>query len=213
MNPNKLIVLDGPNGSGKSEQITRLISRMKADLYFFNHHPPGVKTEKFPRYSDNELGKSLHDYLREENPAGLTGTEFQLLNAAGFYQAQSSIQDWVRENDFVILESYFGTCLAWSIATGVDPAKIDLLKTLFKDLVQPDLTIIFTGATFGDKYEEGHKHESTSTLINKVSLAFTELAEEYGWTMINIEGKSIDEVAKVVFDTVLAMPKLRWKVK
>jgi len=190
----KFIVLYGINNIGKSTQVKLLYESIKASGRF-------CVSIKYAQYDVNPSGPLLNDYLRKQNPLGLTAREFQILHALNRTQCQERLETFLSQGVHVVCEDYIGTSLTWGIAAGVDK---DFLINLNNHLTQPDLAILLDGNRFLASTETGHKHETDSELTARVRLEHLYLAREYGWPIIDAN-QTIAQVAKDIWDHASAL--------
>ena len=191
----KFIVLYGVNNIGKSTQVKLLAESIKASGRF-------CVTIKFAQYDIVPSGPLLNDYLRKQNPLGLSPREFQILQAMNRTQYQERLKTFLSQGINIVCEDYIGTSLTWGIAAGVNK---DFLLNLNSHLPQPDLAILLDGDRFLTSTEAGHTHETNTELTARVRLEHLKLGQELGWTTV-CANQSISQVASDIWQAV--SPKL-----
>ncbi|MFA6106995.1 MAG: hypothetical protein WC745_05005 [Patescibacteria group bacterium] len=187
----KFIVIYGVNNLGKTTQAKHLAERIKGE---------GEKATviKYPRYEVEPAGKLINEYLRGGNPYNFNPRELQLLHFIDRIFNQPFLFTALRKGINVIAEDYFGTSIAWGMASGVDAG---LLKYLNKFILPPDLAILLDGERFKDGIEAAHQHEQNEELIAKARQAHLQLAREYGWIIISAN-QDINEVHEQIYEQV-----------
>lgn len=121
-----LIVFEGLDRSGKTTQINlfkQKLFRDKERIFNFN----------FPNRS-TDSGKILHNYLTFK--IDLEPKAAHLLFAFNIWEAQSEIKFYLESGYTVILDRYFYSGSAYSIARGVS---LDFCQQTFKGLLKPDI--------------------------------------------------------------------------
>jgi dTMP kinase len=171
----KLIVLYGINNLGKTTQAALLVDRLKFNGY-------KAKYLKYPIYELEPSGKILNNYLRENNPYGLSAREAQIIYTLNRVQYQPQLLNYLKNGINIIAEDYVGTGLAWGIGSGISEK---LLKKINNGLIKEDLAFLFDGERFLQSREKNHKHEGDNDLTNKVRWSHLKLKEEYKWVKIN----------------------------
>lgn len=192
----KLIVIHGINNLGKSTQAKLLVERIKKEgrqaMYL-----------KYPLYDLEPSGPLLNEYLRKENPYGLTPREAQMLFALNRTQFEPVLQrEYLDQGITVVAEDYTCTGVAWGVGAGVDRA---FLTRVNCHLLREDIAFLFDGNRFTAAKEAGHAHESDDVLTERVRLVHSELAKEFGWHLI-AANEPVEVIQKKVWDIV--QPKL-----
>ena len=190
--PGKLIAIYGINNLGKTYQANRLTEFLKNEK--------GLPAEylKYPLYDLNPTGSLINEYLRNGNPHGLSGQEFQILQVLNRTQFDSELRRRLESGKTVVVEDYVGTGLAWGIGSGVNK---ELLMNLNSHLVKEDLAILLDGKRFADGKEEGHLHENNDELTQRVRKVHLELSNELGWRHVQAN-QSRDEVFNEISDII-----------
>ncbi len=167
------IALYGINNIGKSTQAQMLGTRIaKSGL--------DIKVIKYPIY-EIPSGQRINAYLRSGNPENMTPKEAQMLYVENRADHEKDLLSLLEKN-IVLAEDYTGTGIAWGVGAGVDK---NFLIDANEHLVREDLAILMDGHRFLSGKEANHKHENDNPLINRVREVHMELAEQYGWKIVN----------------------------
>lgn len=191
MKKGRLIIIYGANNLGKSTQAKLLVKAIKKT---------GKKAEyiKYPIYKSEPAGKLINEYLRKNNPHKFTSREFQLLNFIDRIVYEPILKNKLAKGVNVIAEDYFGTAMAWGLATGVD---LKFLEYLNKFVLKENLAFFLDGERFKKAKEKNHKHEKNEKLIEKARIAHLKIGKKYGWQRINAN-LSIEKVHEVIWKKV-----------
>ncbi len=179
----KLIVFYGINNLGKTTQIELLIPKLKALGIIASYLKYGV-------YDLKPSGEMLNEYLRKGNPYEFSPREFQMCHALNRTQYEPTLKQRLESGEWIIAEDYKGTGIAWGVGAGVDK---NFLLRLNSHLLEEDMAILFDGERFISGIEADHKHEQDHELTSKVRAVHLELAEVYGWPIINAN-QPVEEV-------------------
>jgi dTMP kinase len=188
----KIIAIYGINNIGKTTQVNLL----KDNLVKIGKT---VISFKYPIYNLLPTGPRINAYLREGNPENLSATEAQELYAINRMDSREEILNASHNYDYVILEDYVGTGIAWGMGRGVSR---EYLLEINKDLLKEDVSILMDGERFLEGKELNHKNENDSELIAKVRQIHLDLAKEYNWKIVNAN-QSIESVGKDILDLIL----------
>ncbi|MDQ5927675.1 MAG: dTMP kinase [Patescibacteria group bacterium] len=179
----KLIALYGINNLGKSTQAKRLVERLikeGKEAYYL----------KYPLYNLAPSGQMINGYLRNGNPYELSPREYQIVHVVNRTQYDAALRARLMSGEWIVVEDYVGTGMAWGVGAGVDEA---FLQELNSHLLREDLPIFMDGERFMEAKEEGHKHETDDVLMAKVKEMHHTLAKKNGWFMVNAN-QTRDEV-------------------
>lgn len=187
----KLITLLGINGIGKSTQMALVLEQVR-EVW------GSVAYLKYPLYRLDPTGPAINAYLREGNPQGWDPTEFQIAQTENRRAFDSTLRSMLLAGVTVVCEDYRSTGLAWAIATGVDR---EVVLERDKSLVPEDLIILLDGEPFDGFREKGHIHETNDDLMNRVGNVFRDLAQEFGWDVVNAN-QSREKVRDAVWQLV-----------
>ncbi len=188
----KIVAIYGINNIGKTTQV-KLTKNKLEDL---GHRVINVK---YPIYELIPTGPRINSYLREGNPENISAKEAQELYAINRKDSEKKLISMMDEYDYIILEDYTGTGLAWGIGTGVPK---EYLLEINMNLLKEDISILMDGERFLEGEERNHKHENNSDLINQVRLVHLELAKEFDWKFVNAN-QEIDSVNRDILNFIL----------
>lgn len=190
----KFIVLYGINNLGKTTQIDLLIPKLQALGITASYLKYGV-------YDLKPSGEMLNEYLRKGNPYHFSPREFQMCQVLNRTQYEPILKQRLDSGEWIIAEDYKGTGIAWGIGAGVDK---DFLLRINSHLLEEDLAILFDGERFVSGIEKHHTHEQDAELTNKVRSIHLELAQSFGWSIVNAN-QSLEDVHaqlwKLITDT------------
>jgi len=186
------IALYGINNIGKTTQAKMLSDRLVKDL------SQPVKYLKYPLYDLEPTGSLINEYLRKNNPYSLDEKSFQILQFVNKYQYNDKLNFLLESGTNVVAEDYWGTGVAWGIGSGVEK---ELLVKLTEGLVKEDIAVLLDGERFINAQESNHKHENDAELTNRVRQAHKELANDFGWGIVNAND-AIEEVHKNIYNIV-----------
>lgn len=178
----KFITLYGINNVGKTTQAKRLADRV-ALAQWNMPHPAYVK---YAQYEVKPSGPIINNYLRpiegRKNPHNLSPREFQMFQVMNRMQFEPQLLLMLCYGISVIAEDYTGTGIAWGMGAGVSK---DFLVEINSHLAQEDIAILMDGERFLSSKEENHSHEEDSELTKRVRQIHLELAQEFGWHIVN----------------------------
>lgn len=169
-NTGKFIAIYGINNIGKTTQAKKLTERLD-----------GVYV-KYAVYDLEPSGPELNVYLRKGNPEALSPREFQLLQILNRTQYEPRLERMLLWGTHVVAEDYVGTGIAWGVGTGLDK---DFLARMNSHLRKEDIAILLDGEQFMESVEPGHVHEENTALVKKVRQIHLDLANEFGWHIVN----------------------------
>jgi thymidylate kinase len=183
----KFIVIYGINNIGKTTQAKLLVKNLKKK---------GIKAEyiKYPVYNLKPAGPLINSYLRRNNPHKFTPREVQLLHYIDRLKFETILKNKLEKGINIIAEEYFGTALAWGVATGVDGK---LLEYFYSFLPKEDLAILLDGKRFERSIERNHNNEMDKEAASKAIKAFRVFGKKYGWKKIKANSK-IDKIQKEI---------------
>jgi dTMP kinase len=138
-----LIVLEGLDGAGKSTQITLLQN-------YFREKNRGVHYLHFPRFDTPVYGDLIARFLRGELGSREEVNPFlvALLFAGDRREASGIIKEWLSGGEFVILDRYVYSNIAFQCAKVKDPVKAQQLRNWILDteyrvfgIPEPDINL------------------------------------------------------------------------
>jgi thymidylate kinase len=183
-----LFTLMGVTNIGKTTQQKLLEERLKNEGF-------KVVNVKYPKYDLEPTGPRINAFLRGGNPENLSSLEFQELNVKNRSEFEPTLKKLIEENDIVIAEMYTGTGIAYGVGYGLDK---DYLISLNEPLLKADLSILLDGDRFLESVEKEHKYEVNNTQTDKVKAVHLELANDFGWHVVNANQK-IEDVHEEIY--------------
>ena len=121
-----------------------------------------------------------------------------MLYAANRWEKVAELERILSINDIMIVDRYTGSNFAYGISSGL---KLDWLISLEEGLPKPDLTIVLDAppvALAPRRGERRDSYERNLDLQEKARSAYLRLATKFGWTVVNAEGKGVDETGEAV---------------
>jgi dTMP kinase len=187
----KVIVLDGPDAVGKYTQAHRLVNNLKR----WGKKAVYVEVPLYDSWSGKIIEKMLTSgaAFRRKNVFEV----LQFINKFAFQQTK--LQEYLRQYDYVVLDRWSLSMLAYGTAAGVNSK---LLNILYCFMFIPDFTIILDGNLKSkssldcyernDKFQNcvrGYYREWASENMDRSKLLrvdglTSELASKHVWTAI-----------------------------
>lgn len=189
----KLITFYGINNIGKTTHAQLLVRRLRDE---------GIDAVyvKFPIYDAEPTGSFLNRVLRQSDGKvqKISEEELQMWFTLNRYQFEPTLKKWLEEGKIVIAEDYTGTGIGWGTTKGADQK---WLEDLNRYLLKEDFSLLLEGVRTMRAKEEQHIHESDDELVERAREVFSSLADNYGWTRIQI-GPSKEENAEKIYTIV-----------
>lgn len=170
-----IIAFEGIDQSGKETQARRLAEQLQ-------QKGKKVWLGGFPDY-ETPIGIELRKFLNDER--SYNAHTRQMLYVANRYEKLEELQKAMLEMDYIILDRYKASGLAYGIITGLD---LDWCIQLEKDLPDPDITFLFdtpVEASFQRKQEGRDLYERQGDFLAAVRQAYRDLAGRFGWTVLS----------------------------
>ncbi len=186
-----LFTLLGVTNTGKTTQQKLLEEHLKNDGYT-------VVYVKYPRYETEPTGPRINAYLRGGNPEHISAQEFHELQIQNKFDFEPKLVTLLSENDIVLAEMYTGTGITYGMGDGISK---EWLIEQYAPLRKADISILLDGKRFMESKEEGHHYENDDEKTEKIRLAHLELANDFGWTIINAN-QTIDEVHQQIYSEI-----------
>ncbi|MEM0364775.1 MAG: dTMP kinase [Candidatus Nitrosocaldus sp.] len=189
-----LLVIEGPDKAGKSTQ-----ARMLNDALTRVGYRSAVMS--FPDYS-TPIGKEIEAFLRGERDYPLQVKH--MLLSANRWEKKDEVERLLASKDVVILNRYYQSNIVYGIANGLD---MQWLEMLDRCLPREDLVIVLhiTAEIALERARLNSMHRDvfeSVELLKRVSLLYLELAERYGWVVVD-GSRSKEEVHRDVLSIVL----------
>lgn len=184
-----IIVIEGIDKSGKTTQTRMLKDRL----------PYKVATFSFPDY-DTNIGREIKAFLdkRIDYPPRVR----HLLLSANRWENKDRLEELEEDNDILILNRYYQSNIVYGLA---DDLPLEWLEMLDNCLIKEDLTIILDidEKVMRDRLEEeGDLFESNIDKIKIVRRLYKELADRYGWIVIDAN-RDKEEVNKDIIKIIM----------
>lgn len=190
MNKNgAIIVFEGIDQSGKGTQSKLFVNKLKEKDY----------AVEYVHFHDTStpLGQEIQSFLE--------GTKFynpivrQLLFVANRYERNEDLGNYVKNNDFLVIDRYIPSGLAYGLANGID---LNWMLNLESKLHQPDLVILLDidSKTSRDRKPDKNRdvYEKDLFFLEKVRESYLKLAEKFTWIIIDGKG-STKEVSERIW--------------
>ncbi len=182
-----LITLEGIDKSGKATQTAILANRLRK-------MGREVETIAFPDYT-TLIGRVIKRYL--DGKADFGPELRQLLYVANRWEKQGTLKLWLREEKLVIADRYTPSGLVYGLANGLN---LEWMVSLEEGLPPSDLVIVIdvSVATAFEREEVRDVYEANRDFLEKVRKAYLDLAEKFGWVIVDGE-KMKGDVAEEVW--------------
>ena len=182
-----LITLEGIDKSGKATQTAILANRLRK-------MGREVETIAFPDYT-TLIGRVIKRYL--DGKADFGPELRQLLYVANRWEKQGALKLWLREEKLVIADRYTPSGLVYGLANGLN---LEWMVSLEEGLPPSDLVIVVdvSVATAFEREEVRDVYEANRDFLEKVRKAYLDLAEKFGWVIVDGE-KMKGDVAEEVW--------------
>ncbi|HHY78254.1 MAG TPA: dTMP kinase [Clostridiales bacterium] len=194
-----LIVFEGIDQSGKGTQSKLFVNKLRAQ---------GYKAEYMHFHDVNTpLGKEIQMFL--EGKRHYSSEARQLLFTANRYEKAQYIKSKLDEVDFLIIDRYIPSGLAYGLANGLD---LDWMIGLESKLPQPDIVVLIdiSTKTSSNRKKENKRdvYEKNLDYLNKVKDAYYHLASKFNYIIVDGEREIElvhEEVWRKVWDKVNVM--------
>lgn len=170
-----IIAFEGIDQSGKETQAERLAKRLE-------QQGKKVWLSGFPDY-ETPIGIELSKFLNGER--SFNPETRQLLYVANRYEKLEQIKEAMQNVDYIILDRYKASGLAYGLITGLD---MDWCIQLEKGLPDAEYTILFdtpVEESFRRKQEGRDVYERQQDFLSSVRQAYLDLAERYQWKVVS----------------------------
>jgi dTMP kinase len=190
-----LVALEGVDAVGKRTQSLLLSSWLRSK---------NVASESlsFPDYG-TPIGQEIKGFLLGDR---IYSAEVRhMLYAVNRWEKKDEIESLLARSDVLIVNRYSASNLAYGIANGL---KLDWLNNLEVGLPEADLVLVLDAppsALSSRRGSDKDKYELNIILQEKARSTYLELANEFGWTVVNA-AQSIQKthqiLAAVVSETI-----------
>lgn len=185
-----IIVFEGIDQSGKGTQSKLFADRLQImgyDVEYIHFHD-----------TNTPLGKEIQLFL--EGKRNYSPLVRQLLFAANRYERQEDIDTMVKEKDFIIIDRYIPSGLAYGMVNKID---LNWMLQMESMLYQPDIVVLIDASSKISKQRKSEEnrdvYEKDLVFLDKVREAYLNLAKIFDWIIINGEG-SIDQIHNNIWD-------------
>ncbi|NLM44024.1 MAG: dTMP kinase [Clostridiales bacterium] len=184
-----LIVFEGIDQSGKGTQSKLFVKKLRQ---------LGYRAEYMHFHDINTpLGKEIQMFL--EGKRYYSSEVRQLLFTANRYERSKYIENRLDEIDFLIIDRYIPSGLAYGLANGLD---LDWMIGIESKLPQPDIVVLIdiSTKTSSNRKKEYKRdvYEKDYAYLNRVKDAYYHLAHKFNYIMVDGE-KEIDLVHEEVW--------------
>lgn len=187
-----IIVFEGIDQSGKGTQSKLFVERLKADGYDVEYlHFHDISTP---------VGKELQLFFegkREFNPIAR-----QLLFAANRYEKNEDIGRHIKTKDFVVIDRYIPSGLAYGVANGIN---LEWMLNVESLLHQPDIVVLLDVGADVSKQRKAEEirdvYEKDLSFLENVRYTYLELAKRFGWIIVDGRG-NMEDVKNKIWETV-----------
>ncbi len=181
------IAVEGIDAVGKKTQTSLLESWLRSEGL-------STRTLSFPVY-ETAIGKEIRKFL--DGTAVYPPEVRAMLYAANRWEKREELEATLSKTDAVIVNRYTGSNLAYGVSSGL---ALDWLMNLEEGLPKPDLTLVLDAPPARLVPRRGRNkdsYERNSGLQEKARGAYLELAEKFGWTVIDAN-RGIDETGRAI---------------
>lgn len=181
-----LIALEGIDKSGKATQTAILANRLRK-------MGREVETIAFPDYT-TVIGRVIKRYLDGEVDFGPELR--QLLYVANRWEKHGVLKFWLRDEKLVIADRYTPSGIVYGLANGLN---LEWMINLEEGLPTSDLVIVVdvSVATAFEREEVRDVYEANRDFLEKVRSAYLDLAEKFGWVIVDGEKMKSDVAEEV----------------
>lgn len=169
-----IVAFEGIDQSGKETQALRLAERLQQE-------GKTVWLGGFPDY-ETAIGSEIRKFLdgeRDYNPQTR-----QMLFVANRYEKLDAIRAELQRVDYIILDRYKASGLAYGLITGLD---MEWCIALERYLPDPDVVLLFdtpVEESFKRKSVGRDRYEQERDFLVSVRDAYVELAKRYDWAVL-----------------------------
>jgi len=196
-----LIVFEGCDRSGKTTLCQRLVKLLSDSLPLAQDDKPSVKMMRFP---DREtlVGQLIDSYLKGKSQ--LHDKAIHLLFSTNRWEKADDLKAALDAGQNVIIDRYAFSGVAFSAAK--DGLTLDWCRQPDRGLPKPDL-VCFLDVSPEEAAKRGgfgKERYETTEFQAKVRENYNALMED-NWTIINTDGKTLDQVFLEIKDSVSAV--------
>ncbi len=182
-----MIGIEGIDGAGKQTQSSLLNS-------FFEKQGSPSKVMSFPDYS-TRIGKEIKTFLsgRQKYPPAVR----HMLFAANRWEKLEELTHELGNDGHLIVNRYTESNLVYGTANGL---ALDWVLNLEKGLPRPDLVIVLDASpsTLQSRRSRKDLYEVDFELQRRAQKIYQELAQKFGWVIIDASRKIEDVHASII---------------
>jgi len=186
----KIVAIYGITNLGKSTQCNRLKTH-------YNFQGLNCEIIKYPRYDLEPTGPRINAFIRNENPEKLTPLEFQKLQVQNRKDFEDILIEMAEDNDFLILEMYTGTGIAYGMGDGISK---QIMIEMNEGLLVPDLSLLLNGQRFLEAKETNHVFEQDDEKTERIRNFHLELAKDFGWPIVKSDDSEEEVSENILFE-------------
>jgi dTMP kinase len=181
------IAIEGIDAVGKKTQTSILRSWLRSKGF-------STTIISFPAY-ETTIGKEIKKFL-----AGSVVYPPQvraMLYAANRWEKKAELEGILSRNDVVIVNRYSGSNFAYGVSIGL---KLKWLLSLEAGLPEPDLVLVLDAPPARLAPRRGNQkdsYERNIVLQDSARRAYLDLAERFGWTIVDAN-RGIDETGRAM---------------
>lgn len=182
-----LVGLEGIDAAGKRTQSSLLQVWLRSKKV-------SVSMISFPDYS-TILGNEIREFLHGRR--NYTPEVRHMLFAANRWEKKQDIEHLLERAEVVIVNRYTESNLAYGVANGL---RLDWLVNLELGLPKADLVLVLDApplAFYNRRNAKKDKYESDLGLQEKARKAYLDLAQQFGWKIINA-ARGIHDTSRLV---------------
>lgn len=184
-----IIVFEGIDQSGKGTQARMFTNRLKNmgfSVEYLHFHD-----------TDTPLGKEIQLFL--EGKRNYNPIVRQLLFTANRYERNEDIGNYIKNKDFIIIDRYIPSGLAYGMVNGIELNWMLKLESL---LYQPDIVVLLDVTSKISKQRKSEEnrdvYEKDLCFLEKVRESYLKLAKMFGWIIIDGKG-TLEEVQNSIW--------------
>jgi thymidylate kinase len=185
------IAVYGVNNIGKSTHCRILCDKLRREGH-------DVVQLKYPIYDLEPSGTLLNDILRGEQKQKISEEELQRIFTQNRRDFEPRLKQMLDDGKIVVAEDYTGTGIAWGMTKGLS---VEFMEKMNEGLLKEDFALLITGHRDARAAEKHHIHEQNEDLLENVSKIFIQLAERYGWKIVELQ-QNIPDTAHLIWQTV-----------
>lgn len=158
-----IVALEGPDKMGKTTQAKAVAKALSGSFYQKIPAKDGVTFDKIYNMLDTGEAVAYPHFFQSMN--GINRMLWQ----------KQQLPKISQDHDIIILDRWRASTIVYGMGVGMTREQCDIV---IKDLIEPDLTFVFTGTPF-DRVEEGDDaYEADRNLQENVRQGYKDLCKE-----------------------------------